>query len=190
MPRIIALSTLVGEYWRHLPHIHYIYIYIYIYISVCVCVCVYAGIGIWNTLTKRCSITLWGKVMRGRTWMWVCLQARTYIDKPKPKSMIWNTCITSCQYHFISCGSPLIQAMAWCYQAASHLLGQMWPRLLLCGMIGPFWVKTMPVIWHLYGYIHTHVQVVDFCEFKQSVHFSDWIILFFQITTHLSISCT
>ena len=33
MPRIIALSTLVGEYWRHLPHIHYIYIYIYIYIQ-------------------------------------------------------------------------------------------------------------------------------------------------------------
>ena len=34
MPRIIALSTLVGEYWRHLPHIHYIYIYIYIYTAV------------------------------------------------------------------------------------------------------------------------------------------------------------
>ena len=31
MPRIIALSTLVGEYWRHLPHIHDIYIYTYIY---------------------------------------------------------------------------------------------------------------------------------------------------------------
>ena len=27
MPRIIALNTLVGEYWWHLPHIHYIYIY-------------------------------------------------------------------------------------------------------------------------------------------------------------------
>ena len=25
MPRNIALSTLVGEYWRLLPHIHYIY---------------------------------------------------------------------------------------------------------------------------------------------------------------------
>ena len=34
MPRIIVLSTLVGEYWRHLPHIHYIYIYIYIWAQV------------------------------------------------------------------------------------------------------------------------------------------------------------
>ena len=33
MPRIIALSTLVGEYWRHLPHIHYIYIYIYMSVN-------------------------------------------------------------------------------------------------------------------------------------------------------------
>ena len=36
MPRNIALSTLVGEYWRLLPHIHYVYIYIYIP-EFCVC---------------------------------------------------------------------------------------------------------------------------------------------------------
>ena len=35
MPRIIVLSTLVGEYWRHLPHIHYIYIYIYEHFILC-----------------------------------------------------------------------------------------------------------------------------------------------------------
>ena len=28
MLRNIALSTLVGEYWRHLPHLHYKYLYI------------------------------------------------------------------------------------------------------------------------------------------------------------------
>ena len=30
MPRIITLSTLVGEYWRHLPHVHYTSIYTFV----------------------------------------------------------------------------------------------------------------------------------------------------------------
>ena len=33
-------------------------------------------------------------------------------------------------------------------------------------------------------------QVIDFCECKQSVHFSVCIVLFWQIATHFSISCT
>ena len=33
MPRNIALSTLVGEYWRLLPYIQYIYIYILFFFS-------------------------------------------------------------------------------------------------------------------------------------------------------------
>ena len=75
MPRIIALNTLVGEYWRYLPHIHYIYIYVYIthihthiymyiYIYICVCVCACVCV-----LYARCNDRYLAEIKHSRlTW--------------------------------------------------------------------------------------------------------------------------
>ena len=62
MPRNIALSTLVGEYWRLLPHIHFIYVYVYKYIYIyCVCVvfCVHVCVcaAMWTFVKGRACNT-------------------------------------------------------------------------------------------------------------------------------------